>query len=426
MRAGRLRGGLVLSYPTNGLASPFEDVASPSTAVVPLQQDQGGACAPKVKKNDDVLVGQMIGESQNLHGASIHAPISGKVTEIIKTFQSISGQTVPAVVIESDGQAQWIDNPAESDPLVALQLAGIVDYDRQTIPLADKLEQARTRNVNSLIVNALDIEPILSSRGRLLQEQPAKIATGIDAIKKILNVTQVFITVDENAFQSVSSIQSALGGSTHILPLCNKYPQAVDYMLVKYVTHVEIPCADGVCIPDVGAVVVDVESLAAVGRKKPVVERFLTVTNSKGHVKNIRVTIGTPIRTVLDHCGITPDKGGKILAGGPMSGMAVASPDLPVTKDLVGIHVQSQREVVAPADATCIKCGLCVEVCPMRLMPFMISGFSEKGMYAEAQHYDISACIECGCCEYLCPVKIPMVQFIKFGKKQISDQRSGA
>jgi Na+-translocating ferredoxin:NAD+ oxidoreductase subunit C len=426
MHSGRLRGGLQFSYPSTGLSSPFEDVASPSTAVVPLQQDRGGACTPKVKKNDEVLAGQVIGESRDLLGASIHAPISGKVIEIIKAYQDVSGQTVPAVVIENDNKAQWFDHPAEADPFASLQRSGIVDYDRKTVPLAAKLEEARTRNANSLIVNALDMEPILSSRGRLLQEQTSEIAAGIDILKNILNITHVFLTVDENASQAIPSIQSALGNSTQILPLRNKFPQSVDYMLVKYVMHIEIPCADGVCIPDVGAVVVDVESVAAVGRKKPVVERYISVTNSKGHIKNVRVIIGTPIRDVLDHCGITCEAGGKILAGGPLMGIAVASPDLPVTKDVCGIHVQGKNEVVKPADAVCIKCGLCVDACPMRLMPFMISGFSEKGMYAEAQHYEISACIECGCCAYLCPVRIPLVQYIKFGKKQISDQRSGA
>jgi electron transport complex protein RnfC len=131
---------------------------------------------------------------------------------------------------------------------------------------------------------------------------------------------------------------------------------------------------------------------------------------------------GHPALEYFDILGIRPEAGGKIIAGGPMSGTAAAGPDLPVTKEVAGITVQGPREVVAPVEAVCIKCGLCVDTCPMGLMPFLLSGFSEKGMLAQARAYDLFACIECGCCAYQCPVRIPMVHFIRFAKQRLSDR----
>lgn len=426
MRPGRMSGGILFSYRLNGLSSPFEDIPPPSVVIVPLQQDRGGICTLRVKKNDVVPAGQLIGESPKPNGASIHAPIAGKVAEVIKAFQDIHGRTVPAVVIESDATANPIEVKADTDPLAALQGSGVVDFDRETTPLAAKLEEARARKVSTLIVNALDIEPMLSSRARLLLEEVQTIAAGINAIKRILDLKRVILTVDANASEAIAAATNAFSGSVQILPLRNKYPQAVDYLIAKRTLNVEIPFALGLRITDIGALVVDVEAVNAAGRGQPVVERFISVATDKGHIKNLRVAIGTPLRAVLEHCRITPEPGGKILAGGPMTGLAAAGLDQPVTKEFAGVFVQGPKEVVKPEEAVCIKCGLCVEVCPMRLMPFLISGLSEKGRLAEAVHYDIFTCIECGCCAYLCPVRIPMVQFIQFAKKQIMVQRKGA
>ncbi|MCU0559331.1 MAG: RnfABCDGE type electron transport complex subunit C [Desulfobacterales bacterium] len=420
-----MRGGIRFSHPLDGLSSPFEDLPTPSVVTVALQQDRSGVCALRVKKNDVVLAGQIIGESPRPNGASIHAPISGVVTELIKAFQDFHGRMVPAVVIESDGAANPCEIPADTDPLAAVQQAGVVCFDHKTDPLAAKLEEARSRKVGTLIVNALDGEPLLSSRARLLLEQAEAIAAGIDALKKILDLGRVILTVDANAAEAIAAATRAFSGAVQILPLRNRYPQAVDYLLVQRALNVEIPYSLGVRITDIGALLVDVEAMAAVGRGQPVVERFISVATGKGHVKNLRVAIGTPIRAVLEHCRITPEPGGKILAGGPMTGTALSGLDQPVTKEFAGVFVQGRSEVVKLEEAVCIKCGRCVEVCPMRLMPFLISGFSEKGRLAEAAQHDLFACIECGCCTYLCPVRIPMVQFIQFAKGQLMAQRKG-
>ncbi|HED00051.1 MAG TPA: RnfABCDGE type electron transport complex subunit C [Proteobacteria bacterium] len=429
MSAGSFSGGIRLSISDVSANKPFERIIPSGVVTIPLRQDLGGVCNAKVKKGDEVKVGQVIGESATPEGASIHATVSGKVAEVIKAYPHLLGGFVPAVVIESDGKDEWVGLESSADPLTTIQQAGIVDFDIKPVPLVAKLNEAKSRRANALIVNAMDIEPVLSSRSRLLSERVQEVACGIDTIKSIIGAASVYIAVDENAAQAISAIGSACGGAATIVGLNPKYPQAIDLLLVKSILGKEVPCTEAYCVADIGALVLSVETVAAVGRamaeKKPVVDRFITVTRSNGTgAKNVQVRIGTPIREVLGHCGISVEGMGKVISGGPMMGTAIANTETPVTKEVLGIFVQHEKDITRFDAAVCIKCGLCVEICPVGLMPFIISGFSEKGMYSKAQDNDIFTCIECGCCAYVCPVMIPMVHWIKFGKAQIMAQRS--
>ncbi|MFZ5993728.1 MAG: RnfABCDGE type electron transport complex subunit C [Thermodesulfobacteriota bacterium] len=429
MSPGSFSGGICLSISDANANKPFERIIPSGVVTIPLRQDLGGICNAKVKKGDEVKVGQVIGESAGPEGASIHATVSGKVADVIKAYPHFSGGFVPAVLIESDGKDEWAGLEGSADPMAAIQQAGIIDFDMKPTPLAAKLNEAKSRRANALIVNAMDIEPVLSSRSRLLSERVQEVACGIDTIKGIIGAASVYVAVDKGASQAMSAVGSACGGAATVVGLNPKYPQAVDLLLVKSILGKEVPCTEAYCVADIGALVLSVETVAAVGRamaeKKPVVDRFITVTGTNGTgAKNVQVRIGTPIKEVLGHCGISVEGMGKVIAGGPMMGTAIANTEMPVTKELLGIFVQHEKEIAKYDSAVCIKCGLCVEVCPVGLMPFIISGFSEKEMYSKAEANDIFTCIECGCCAYLCPVKIPMVHWIRFGKAQIMAQRS--
>lgn len=429
MSAGSFSGGIRLSVSGASVSKPFERITPSGVVIIPLKQDLGGICNAKVKKNEEVKTGQLIGESASPEGASIHAAVSGKVADVVKTFVHLSGESVPAVIIESDGKDEWMELEGSADALVAIQQAGIVDFDIKPMPLVAKINEAKSRRVNTLIVNAMDVEPVFSSRSRLLSERVQEVASGIDIIKGVIGAASVYVAVDENASQAISAVSSACGGAVNVTGLKPKYPQAVDLLLVKSILGKEVPCTEVYCVADTGALVLSVETVAAVGRavaqKKPVVERFVTVTGSNGTgTKNVQVRIGTPIKEVLGHCGLSVEGVGKVIAGGPMMGLAISNTEMPVTKEIMGIFVQHEKEIARFDAAVCIKCGLCVEACPVGLMPFLVSGFSEKGKYAEAEAHDIFTCIECGCCAYVCPVRIPMVHWVKFGKAQIMAQRS--
>ncbi len=427
MAPSRMRGGIALPLAVGGFARPFEALSLPSRLILPLIQDEGGLLEARVKKNEVVQAGQLIAENPHPHRASLHAPTAGKVVEILSSFRDILGRLVPAVVIEPEGSPERADFPSlEADPASLPAVLGIVDFDRRTQPLAAKLKDAAGRQIETLIVNALDQEPFLCSRGRLIQEEGEALLQGIASLQRMLSPAKTVVVV-ESRVPAVRRAAAALaGGTTHVFPLANRYPQAAARMLARAVLGAEIPYTAGVTVADVGGLIVDVEAVAALGRGRPLTERFLTVSGGRGTLHNVRVALGTPIGHVLERCGIAPSAGGKIIAGGPMSGPAAADPGLPVTKETAGIFVQGPAEVNRPAEAVCIKCGLCVEKCPMRLMPFLIAGFSEKCRFAEAERYDLFACIECGCCAYLCPVGLPLLQFIRFGKQQILGLRKGA
>lgn len=427
MGSARMRGGINLPLNADGFSRPFDPLPLPPRLVLPLIQDEGGILEPRVKKNDAVRAGQVIAENPRPHMAALHAPAAGKVVEIAAAFRDTIGRVVPAVVIEPDGSTgQPEPPPPMAEPASRPEVQGIVDFDRRTQPLAAKLQDAVGRQVETLIVNALDQEPFLFSRGRLIQEEGQALLKGIESLRAMLSPAKTVVVVESRASAVRQAAEALAGGTTYVFPLANRYPQAAARMLARAVLGAEIPYTAGVTVADIGGLIVDVEAAVAVGRGGPLTERFLTVSDGRGNLHNVRVALGTPIGFILERCGIALEAGGKIVAGGPMSGPAVADPGLPVTKETAGIFVQGPSEVTRPAEAVCIKCGLCVEKCPMRLMPFLIAGFSEKCRFDEAERYDLFACIECGCCAYLCPVGLPLLQFIRFGKQQILGRRKGA
>lgn len=427
MGSARMRGGISLPLAVEGFSRPFEALPLSSPLTLPLLQDEGGVLEPRVKKNEKVRAGQLIAENPRPHMAALHAPASGKVVEIASSFRDIRGRVVPAVVIEPDGSAERAEAQVpDADPIAAQASLGIVDFDRRTQPLAGKVKDALDRGVETLIVNGLDQEPFLFSRGRLLQEEREAVRRGIESLRALLSPGKTVLVVESRVPALREAAQATIGEGAWVFPLANRYPQAAPRMIARAVLGAEIPYTAGVTVADFGGLIVDLEAAAALGRGTPLTERFLTVSDGQGRRHNVRVALGTPIGEILEHCGIAPAPGGKIVAGGPMSGLAAADPGLPVTKETAGLFVQGPSEIPRPAEAVCIKCGLCVERCPMRLMPFLIAGFSEKCRFDDAERHDLFACIECGCCAYLCPVGIPLLQFIRFGKQQILDRRKAA
>lgn len=426
MKLATFFGGIDLPAPIAGTFRPFESLPSPSKIVIPLKQYVGKPCASIVKKGAEVKKGDLVGESEDPQAVLTHATVSGKITEIIKKFPDLNGGSVPAVVIEPDGKNELGDFSCDDgDPLSCIQKAGLVDFDTETVPLHAKLALAKEKSVKTLIINCVDVDPQFSSRASIVSEYAQEVAAGIDIICKIIGAENVYIGVNENASRAISSIAGA-HASAQIVSLKVKHPQSLRQLLVKAILDKEVPFSG--TTEDIGVSVVSVETAffaeQAVNKKKPVLERFITVaTSDSDNTKNVLVKIGTPIRDVLEHCGISEENAAKVILGSLLMGKAIYDLDSPVTKETTGIFVQNKDEIVEFPSGVCIKCGLCITVCPMRLMPFLISGFSETGSYANAEKNDIFACIECGCCAYVCPVFIPLVQWIKLGKSEIRAQK---
>lgn len=422
-----MKGGL--SFRVNRIEGPIEDLPVPSQVTIPLKQHVGGACKTKLKKGQEVKIGDIVGEEVDEFGSPIHATISGKVVEVTKRFPDIRGGYVGAIVIESDGKEAFHSSPPEQNPenqateqlLQAIQTAGVVDFGIDAVPVATKLASAQSKSVKTLIVNGIDLEPGVAVRHKLSVEKKQELIAGIKIVKKILNVNTAYLAIEDTNVQAKNELSGLLSGVAELAVLKSKFPQGLDKFVIKAITGKEVPSPYGVP-EDVGVCILGVDTVIAIWNAvktgRPVIDQVVTVYGAVNRPKNLRVRIGTPLKEVLNHCGVTGEIG-KVVAGGPMMGLALYTLDIPVTKEITAIYVQKKEDLSAISDQKCINCGWCVKVCPMGLLPNMIASYCEVNMFKEAESYNLSYCIECGCCAYICPAKIPLVHWIKYGKSQL-------
>ncbi len=429
MKVTSFHGGLSLPIDETIQAKPIEQVPLPEKVVIPLKQYTGVPCEAKVKKGDEVKVGQVIGDSADPNSIPTHATTSGKVADVVKKFPECKGGYVPAVVIEPDGKDEWLEPSKASedylqkspeDLLNLVRQAGVADFDVDSVPLHTKLSQAREKSINTLIVNGIDIEPFLASRYRLLVERAQDIAPGAEVLKKILGTSVIYIAVTED----IPGLRSAISGDAiQIVTLEAKFPQALEKLLVKSLLNKEIP--PGGVAADVGASIHDVETvlavLDAVKDGKPVVEKIFTLAgDGVNSPKNLRARIGIPIDHIIQHGGGFIGAPGKLIIGGPLMGVAQYTTEIPATKETSGVFIQPEAELGIISTQKCINCGMCVRVCPTRILPHVISAYCEIGEFEKAQDFYLAYCIDCGCCSYICPAKIPLLHWIKYGKSEVA------
>jgi electron transport complex protein RnfC len=416
MKAGTFNGGLAFQAKGMGKGS-FEAVPAPSRIIIPLKQDSAKPCSASVKKGASIKKGDIIGESEL---SAVHAPVSGKVIEVKKRFPHPSGEFVSAIDIESDGKQAATEEVIESlDPLELAQKNGLTDMQGAGLPLKQKIEEARKHSVQSIVINAVDEEPWFSSRTLCFYEQALELDKGVQILKELLDVSNVYIASYE---QAPSNLPASAG---QVVTLPPRHPQSLPELIAKAVLGREIPSERSA--EAVGTSIFDVETVCALARtmenSQPLLERYISVWGASWAApRNFRVPIGTRIGDLLKSCGVKLQDVGKVVSGGPLMGQALQNFDLPVTKETRGIFFEKKEEVVDLTQEGCIKCGDCVEVCPMGLMPFLLSGFSEAEQLSMTEKHDIFSCVECGCCAYICPVRIPLVQWIQFGKASLRAQ----
>jgi electron transport complex protein RnfC len=412
--------------------SPIVDTKPPKIIVIPLSQHAGAPCKPVVSIGQEVKKGEMIGEPGGFVSAPVHSSVSGKVIAIAE-FQNAMGRMVNSVVIENDLKDEWTalkDSPDYMNLSVEelkekIKAAGIVGLGGAAFPTAVKLSPPKEKPIDVVIINGAECEPYLTADYRLMIEKPKEVIEGLKILMKVLGVGKGFVGIENNKPDAVQKMQEAAKGTSgiEVMALEVKYPQGAEKMLIKAVAGREVP-ARGLPM-DVGAVVQNVGTALAIYEAarygKPLIERVVTVTGEGiKEPKNLMARVGTKISELIDQCGGFRDDVAKVVAGGPMMGFALSSLDVPVTKGTSGVLVLPEEGVMhAEEYGPCIRCGRCIDICAMGLMPSMLSVLSEKGMYEEAKEYNLFDCFECGSCAFVCPSKRPIVQLVRLAKSMV-------
>lgn len=413
----------------------IEKAEEPKIVIIPMQQHIGAPCEPIVSVGEKVKVGQKIGEAK----AFVSAPIFSSVSGVVKKIANASTPTgnVLSITIESDGLNELhesvvskgdIENLTKEEIVNIIKEAGITGQGGASFPTHVKLSPPPDKKIDTVILNGAECEPYLTADHRLMLEYPEKIVYGLKALMKAVGVKKGFIGIEDNKPDAIKSMISAADKESDIevISLKTKYPQGDEKRLINAVTGRVVP--SGGLPMDVGVIVNNVGTAYAVANAiqlgMPLIQRVVTVTGSAIKTpKNLLVKIGTPFKDLIKQCGGYKGTPGKIIMGGPMMGIAQSSDEVPCIKGTSGILVLNEKEARIPEPNPCIRCGKCVEICPVNLQPLFISQLSLKGQYDDTEKYHVLDCIECGSCSYICPSKRPLLQSIRVAKREVIAKR---
>ncbi|MFW6035502.1 MAG: electron transport complex subunit RsxC [Halothermotrichaceae bacterium] len=414
--------------------NPFRKAKRPSVVTIPLQHHIGAPCKPLVKKGEHVDLGQKIADADSFVSAPIHASVSGVVKEIKEIASPPVGKRAQAIIIEADDEDKLSEeikpkgdikdlSPADIKQIV--RDAGIVGLGGAMFPTHVKLAVPEEKNVEYFILNGAECEPYLTVDFRMMIERPGDIVYGMKALMKATEAKKGFIGIEENKPEAVESMKKELKNEENIevKVLETKYPQGGEKMLIKAILDREVP-AGGLPL-DVGVVVNNITTAVSVAdaiqKGLPLFESGMTVTG-KGvnEPSNLIYRIGTSMKELIEEAGGYQGKPGKTIMGGPMTGFAQPTTDVPVVKGTSGIVVFQDSEVENIEPQPCIKCARCIDVCPQFLMPVTLANYSKHEMYEDLDKLPVLNCIECGSCSYICPSNRPLMQYIKLGKAEVT------
>ncbi len=461
MTIKRIKFTAGLKLPENKITEhmPVVRLDLPSKVVLPLQQHFGQQCNLLVKKGDTVRTGQIIADSDSFISAPIHSTITGVVSSVFKMINPLANSIVDAAEItaseEEDVQYLPVNqvfeeikkdlegfkdnneaekyladkikeiisriNGLDNEEIISIvKNAGIVGLGGATFPTHVKLRPPKDKQIDSLIINGCECEPYITADHRIMLEYGMQMLIGAYIFYKVLNPGKVYIAIEDNKEDAILNIdsliaKSGLSKSFCVVSLKSKYPMGAEKTLIKNVLKRKVPVGG---LPlDVGVVVNNVGTCKAacdaVLRGQPLIEKIISVTGAVSNPGNFIVRIGTPVSEILKCCGGFKSEIREIILGGPMMGNDINEENFPVTKAVSCILI---KRGLPRNEGHCIRCGRCVDICPMNLMPLNYVNFVKNSKFDMCREYHISSCIECGSCAYVCPSAIPIVAYIKTGK----------
>ena len=416
-------------------SAAIEQMPLPKQVVVLMNQHLGAPATPVVAKGDKVKVGQLIGKAEAFMCANVHSPVSGTVNKV-DVCKDPFGMAKPAIYIDVEGD-EWeesidrrpeIKRECNLEPkqiVDKLKEMGIVGLGGATFPAHIKYSIPEGKKAEYLIINAVECEPYLTSDHRVMLEHAEEICIGISILRKALGVPNAYVGIENNKPDCIAKMRETATKFEGIIvePLKMKYPQGAEKQLINAITGRKVP--SGKLPIDVGCVVSNVGTTfavyEAVQKNKPLIENILTVTGK--HLPsqhNYQVRIGISYADIIKQAmGELPATTGKVISGGPMMGKAMCNLDAPTVKGASSVLVIDEDEATRARETACIRCGKCMQACPMGLEPYLFSSLVRNGRIEEAGEHNILDCIECGCCFFSCPANKPLLDEIRLGKNKM-------
>jgi electron transport complex protein RnfC len=443
---GKLHGGLRLpGHKSASTAEPIRDVPIPPQLVLPITQHVGDPAQPVVGIGERVLKGQLLADPDGALGAPVHAPSSGTVVAI-EPWPVVRrlGDKAPCIVIECDGEDRAIERDAtaehfealEPEPLLSQILhGGIVGLGGAVFPTAQKLMQARTCDIDYLILNGVECEPYISCDDMLMRERAVEILSGAQILMHALQINACYVVVESDKPEALHRLGDALGmlGDDRLIlkQVPTIYPSGGEDQLVQLVTNREVP--SGGLPTDVGCLVQNVGTAAAVHdwiiNDEPLISRVTTVAGDGiANPMNVRARIGTTVADVVEFTGGYAERAEHLIIGGPLTGKSMSTDRVPLVKATNSILIVLKTSFQG-RELPCIRCGDCAAVCPVQLLPQQLFWHTCADNEAKLRDFGLMDCIECGCCDLVCPSHIPLTADFRIAKgriRELADEKARA